>query len=112
MRALTMLLLTAAIFVAIQPWAQSSSPQSTGNDAALRDLGKQVFTAQCGKCHDGDAAKKLPDGTTLLSRLAASKDMKALLSTRTKKMSAQDAQGVHLYVEDLVAKYRVSQSSR
>lgn len=109
MRVLGITLLTAAVLFGA--WAQSPSQSSTG-DAALRDLGKQVFTSQCGKCHDADAAKKLPDGSTLLARLAASKDMKTLLSTRTKKMSVQDAQGVHLYVEDLVAKYRASQASR
>ena len=62
MRSLTILTLTTAGFLAIQPWAQSPS-QSTADDAALRDLGKQVFTNQCGKCHDADAAKKLPDGS-------------------------------------------------
>jgi mono/diheme cytochrome c family protein len=104
----TTVLLT--VFLSSALCAQSS-PSPSGNET-LRDLGKQVFTSQCGKCHDADAAKKLPDGSTLLARLAASKDMKALLSTRTKKMSAQDAQGVHLYVEDLVAKYRASQAPR
>ena len=111
MRVFGITLLAAAMFFGVQPRAQSPS-QSPADDAASRDLGKQVFTTQCGKCHDADAAKKLPDGSTLLARLAASKDMKALLSTRTKKMSAQDAQGVHLYIEDLVAKYRTSQPSR
>ena len=111
MRVLGITLLTAALFVGVQPRAQSPS-QAAADDAALRDLGKQVFTSQCGKCHDADAAKKLPDGSTLLARLAASKDMKTLLSTRTKKMSVQDAQGVHLYVEELVAKYRAAQASR
>ena len=111
MRVLGITLLTATVFVGVQPWAQSPS-QAAADDAALRDLGKQVFTSQCGKCHDADAAKKLPDGSTLLARLAASKDMKTLLSTRTKKMSVQDAQGVHLYVEELVAKYRAAQASR
>jgi mono/diheme cytochrome c family protein len=112
MRALTMILLTAAMLFAIQPWAQSPSSQAADPDAAARDLGKQVFTSQCGKCHDADAAKKLPDSSTLLSRLAASKDMNALLSTRTKKMNAEEARGVELYVGDLVAKYRALQSSR
>ena len=111
MRISEITLLTAALFVGVQPRAQSPS-QAAADDAALRDLGKQVFTSQCGKCHDADAAKKLPDGSTLLARLAASKDMKTLLSTRTKKMSVQDAQGVHLYVEELVAKYRAAQASR
>jgi mono/diheme cytochrome c family protein len=103
-------LLAAALFFAIQPWVQAPS-QSTADDAALRDLGRQVFTSQCGKCHDADAAKKLPDGSTLLARLAASQDIKARLATRTKKMSAQEARGIDLYVEDLVARYRSAQSS-
>jgi mono/diheme cytochrome c family protein len=108
MRSLGIALLAGAIFLAVQPRAQSPS-QSPADDTALHDLGKQVFTSQCGKCHDADAAKKLPDGSTLLARLAASKDMKVLLSTRTKKMTAQEARGVELYVGDLVAKYRALQ---
>jgi mono/diheme cytochrome c family protein len=110
MRSLTIILLATVAFFAIQPWAQSP-PRSTTDDGALRNLGKQVFTSQCGKCHDADAAKKLPDGSTLLARLAASQDIKARLATRTKKMSAQEAQGVDLYMEDLVARYRAAQSS-
>src|SRR5262249_40790598 len=108
MRILGIALLAVAVTLEVQP----QSPSQSAADDAARDLGRQVFTSQCAKCHDADAAKKLPDGSTLLSRLAASKDMKALLSTRTKKMNAEEARGVELYVGDLVAKYRTLQSSR
>lgn len=89
---------------AIYFWAQSPSPPS--NEAALREQGKQVFVSRCGKCHDADAAKKLPDGTTLLARLAANKDPQARLATRLKSMSEQDGRAVVLYMEDLITRFR------
>src|SRR5215467_2902682 len=109
MRILGIALLAVAVTLEVQPQSPS---QSAADDAALRDLGKQVFTSQCAKCHNSDAARKLPDSSTLLSRLAASKDMKTLLSTRTKKMNAEEARGVELYVGDLVAKYRAVRDAR
>ena len=87
--------------------AQSAPPAS--NDAALRDVGKQAFVSHCGKCHDADAAKKLPDGSTLLARLAANPDPKARLATRTKKLSEQEARGIDLYMEGLIAAFKASQ---
>ena len=109
MRTLTVFSIATALLVAIPQWAQSPSPQP--NDAALREQGKQVFASQCGKCHDADAAKKLPDGSTLLARLAASKDPKARLATRLKNMSEQDGRGVVLYMEDSIARFRAAQKT-
>jgi mono/diheme cytochrome c family protein len=87
----------------------AQSPVASPGDAALREQGRQVFTEKCGKCHDADAAKKLPDGSSLLGRLAARKDPQAKLSTRLKSMSDQDARGVALYMEDLLARFRTAQ---
>lgn len=109
MRKITVLSVAAILLLAIPQWAQSPSPQP--NDATLRELGRQVFVSQCAKCHDADAAKKLPDGTTLLARLAASKDPKARLATRLKSMSEQDGRGVVLYMEDLIARFRAAQKT-
>jgi mono/diheme cytochrome c family protein len=99
----------AALLLVIPQWAQSPSPQP--NEAALRQQGKQVFVSQCAKCHDADAAKKLPDGSTLVARLAANKDPKARLATRLKNMSEQDSRGVVLYMEDLIARFRTAQKT-
>src|SRR5262245_21522602 len=66
-------------------WAQSAD--SSPSNAALQAQGRSVFTARCGSCHDANAAKQLPDGTTLLARLAARKDTQAKLATRLKSMS-------------------------
>lgn len=107
MRALPVLSLAAAWFLAALSWAQSPPP----GDAALREQGKQIFTSRCGKCHDADASKKLPDGTTLLARLAANKDPEARLATRLKSMSEQDGRAVVLYVEDLIAGFRATQKT-
>jgi mono/diheme cytochrome c family protein len=108
-RAPALLLIAIAVFFAIPHRAQSPVPQPV--DAALREQGKQVFASRCGKCHDADAAKKLPDGTTLLARLAGSKDPKALLATRLKSMSEQDGREVALYMEDLLARFRAAQKT-
>ena len=99
---------TAAFAVAISASTQSPAPQS--NDS-LRDHGKQVFTSRCAKCHDEDASRKLPDGTTLLTRLASSKDPKALLATRLKSMSERDGRGVAAYMDDLIARFRSAQGT-
>jgi mono/diheme cytochrome c family protein len=109
LKAAALVFIAIAVFFAIPHRAQSPAPQSV--DAALREQGKQVFANRCGKCHDADAAKQLPDGTTLLARLAASKDPKALLATRLKSMSDQDGRGVALYMEDLLARFRAAQKT-
>jgi mono/diheme cytochrome c family protein len=107
LKAPALLFIAIAVFFAIPHRAQSPAPQPA--DAALREQGKQVFASRCGQCHDADASKKLPDGTTLLTRLTASKDPKALLATRLKSMSEQDGRGVALYMEDLLARFRAAQ---
>lgn len=109
MRALLLLSVAPGLFFAVSSWAQSPAPQL--GDAALREQGKQIFTSRCGKCHDADASKKLPDGTTLLARLAANKDPEARLATRLKSMSEQDGRAVVLYVEDLIVGFRATQKT-
>jgi mono/diheme cytochrome c family protein len=106
-KASALVAIITALLPAISFWAQSTSAQSS--EAALREQGKQVFVSRCGKCHDTDAAKKLPDGTTLLARLAANKDPQARLATRLKSMSEQDGRAVTLYMEDLIARFRAAQ---
>jgi hypothetical protein len=66
--------------------------------------------SRCAKCHDQDANKKLPDGTTLLLRLAKSKDPEAQLGTRIK--NAQERQEVMLYVKTLIAHVHASQETQ
>jgi mono/diheme cytochrome c family protein len=65
------------------------------------DEGKKIFVARCAKCHDDDMNKKLPDGSTLLARLAASKDPRARLGTRIKDTAERDA--VAEYFQQLLA---------
>jgi len=78
----------------------ASAKDASKPDAALRDQGKKIFVERCAKCHDADAAKKLPDGTTLLQRLAASKDLEARLGTRLKQ--PQERHAVTVYIESLL----------
>lgn len=80
--------------------ALASSGNDSKPDAALRQQGKNIFVERCAKCHDADAAKKLPDGTTLLQRLAASKDLEARIGTRLKQ--PQERHAVTVYIESLL----------
>lgn len=82
-------------------WAQSSNEGE-------HEHGRKVFASKCGKCHDEDARKKLADGSTLLTRLAASKNPNALLGTRLKSMNEEDRAGVITYIDDLLAAFRAS----
>jgi mono/diheme cytochrome c family protein len=85
-------------------FAFASSENASRSDAALRQQGKNIFVERCAKCHDADAAKKLPDGTTLLQRLAASKDLEARLGTRLKQ--PQERHAVTVYIESLMTQSR------
>jgi len=99
----------AVFLLPLASGAQSSS--SLPGDVGLREHGRQVFADKCGTCHDADAAKKLPDGSTLLERLAARQDPQVKLATRLKSMSEQDARGVSLYMEGLIEQFRVAKKT-
>ena len=118
MKGLTTLFLFVAIFVSsgkeaawlamalLGPAAQQSK-DATGP----YESGRRIFVSRCAKCHDEDAAKKLPDGTSLVQRLAESKDPDALADTRLKRMSEGDRQAVHTYLNELIRRYRSSKPS-
>ena len=98
----TIALLACAIFLraAIADSASASDTQK----AAMFEQGKKIFVARCAKCHDESANKKLPDGTTLLGRLAQSKDPESRLGTRLK--DPQERHAVMIYVDSLLARLR------
>ena len=83
--------------------AQTSSGgvlETSAGDTALREQGKKVFVERCAQCHDADASRKLPDGSTMLQRLAANKDPESRLGTRLKQPKERHA--VMIYIEDLL----------
>jgi mono/diheme cytochrome c family protein len=77
--------------------ADSGAP---AKHTAIFEQGKQIFVARCAKCHNNDANKKLPDGTTLLGRLAKAQDPEARLGTRLKDL--QERHAVMIYVDSLL----------
>lgn len=93
------------MMAAILPW-QSVTGQSPATTSATNDKGKTIFTGKCGKCHDADGSKKLPDGTTLLARLAKNKDPETRLATRLK--DAQERHQVFLYLLPMIERERSS----
>jgi mono/diheme cytochrome c family protein len=88
-----------SVIAALLPW-QSVSAQTQAATAATNDPGKAIFSGRCGKCHDADASKKLPDGTTLLARLAKNRDPETRLATRLK--NEQERHQVFLYLQPMI----------
>jgi mono/diheme cytochrome c family protein len=118
MKGLTALFMFVAIFVSSEKEAPRFAVASLGPVAQQPqdvtgpyELGRRVFVSRCAKCHDEDAAKKLPDGTSLVQRLAESKDPDALAATRLKRMSKGDQQAVHTYLNELIRRYRSTKPS-
>lgn len=85
---------------------QPQSPATPPGNAAVREQGRTIFAAKCGKCHDENARKRLSDGSTLLTRLSARKDWQALLGTRLKSMNPENREAVTLYVDSLLSEFQ------
>jgi mono/diheme cytochrome c family protein len=99
------LLFSAMAILLLGSGAASQNPARPAPDAGE---GKKVFAAAgCAKCHDADASKKLPDGTTLLARLAKNKDPEARLATRLK--NEQERHQVFLYLQPLIEHERLTE---
>ncbi len=93
------------MMAALLPW-QSVTAQTQPTASTSNDQGKAIFSGRCGKCHDADASKKLPDGTTLLARLAKNKDPETRLATRLK--NEQERHQVFLYLQPMIEHERLS----
>ena len=118
MKGFSTLLLLVAMIVA---WDTRATPPARASRAASQqshdatasyERGKRIFGGNCAKCHDEDAAKKLPDGTSLVQRLAVSKDPDALAGTRLKKMSAEDREAVLAYLNVLIQRYQSAKPNK
>jgi mono/diheme cytochrome c family protein len=101
------LIIFVSMIVALLPW-QGGTAQTLAPDSATNDQGKAIFTSRCGTCHDADASKKLPDGTTLLARLARNKDPESRLATRLKNQ--QERHQVFLYLQPIIERERLSET--
>lgn len=98
-------ILLALMIVALMPWNVAAVGQNPQESSAANDQGKAIFSGRCAKCHDADASKKLPDGTTLLARLAKNKDPETRLATRLK--NEQERHQVFLYLQPLIERERL-----
>lgn len=84
--------------------------QSVPESPTGADQGKKIFVSRCAQCHNDDAAKKLPDGTTLLIRLSKSTDPETRLGTRLKK--EEERRQVFLYLQPLIERSRVAREAK
>lgn len=96
-----------AVFAAFLPLHAVAQQSET---TLANDQGKAIFTSRCAKCHDADASKKLPDGTTLLGRLARNKDPETRLATRLK--NEQERHQVFLYLQPMIEQERLSETGK
>ena len=104
--------LTLVIGVRGKLHAQGAMPAKGASAVATVSLGKKVFVARCSSCHGEDASKGLPDGTSLVERLAGKDDLPAALAGRLRKLPEQEQHAVLLYVNGLVDSFRSSHSIR
>ena len=86
----------------LPPQRPSPHPDAGEQSAGLAQ-GKAIFVSRCSTCHDDNGNKKLADGTTLLARLAQSKDPEARLGTRLK--NPQERRQVTLYIRSMIEQY-------
>ena len=103
-------ILPALLIIALLPWNVAAVGQNPPESPAANDQGKTIFTSRCGTCHDADASKKLPDGTTLVGRLAKNKDPETRLATRLK--NDQERHQVFLYLQPMIERERLAMSSK
>ena len=96
------LLILAIALASIFAIASDKTVQSDSRETAVRAQGKKIFVSRCAQCHDDNASKKLPDGTTLLKRLEKRKDLEARLQTRLK--NPEESHAVALYMNDLLGR--------
>ncbi|HSK44965.1 MAG TPA: c-type cytochrome, partial [Candidatus Binatia bacterium] len=97
----------ASVLAALVPLQAVAQQRET---TLANDQGKAIFTGRCARCHDADASKKLPDGTTLLARLAKNKDPETRLATRLK--NEQERHQVFLYLQPMIERERLSGTAK
>lgn len=100
MKRMPFLLAVAFTCTSLVRASSGGGSETSGDNTALREQGKKIFVERCAQCHDADARRKLPDGSTLLQRLDANKDPEARLGTRLKQ--PQERHAVMIYIEDLL----------
>jgi mono/diheme cytochrome c family protein len=103
------LIVLLATFFAVLHAQDARLPSGSTADPAASTQGKAIFVSHgCAKCHDDDANKKLPDGTTLLARLRQNKDPEARLGTRLK--NPQERHQVMVYMQSLFERQASAQT--
>jgi mono/diheme cytochrome c family protein len=80
--------------------------QTPAKSADSTEQGKKIFVSRCAQCHDEDASKKLPDGTTLLQHLGGRNDPEMRLGTRLKK--EDERHQVFLYLQPMIERERAA----
>lgn len=99
----------ASMIAVLLPW-QTVAQQGKTAAAVTNEPGKAIFTSRCATCHDANASKKLPDGTTLLARLAKNKDPETRLATRLK--NEQERHQVFLYLQPMIERERLAEAAK
>ena len=97
-----MLLILAVLFlmVAAADDAKPSPSQATPAEesARLLALGRDLFVARCGRCHDADGSKPLPSGPPLNQRKVSADRLARMVHSRLKDATEQERRAVKLHI--------------
>jgi mono/diheme cytochrome c family protein len=100
-RAGSVLLIVSALFlVATADDAQPPKPQAPPAEemARLRAIGRDLFVARCGRCHDADGSKPLPQGPPLNQRKVSADRLTRMLNSRLKDVTDEQRRAVKLHI--------------
>jgi len=75
----------------------ATSESASGADLAL---GRKVFVARCGSCHDADGSKPLPEGLPLNKRPITDEKLARNVNGRLKDASEAERAAVLAYIKD------------
>jgi mono/diheme cytochrome c family protein len=103
-------LLSLAVLALMGYPERTGSPKAaaapTATTASQVEQGRALFTEKCGSCHNADAAKSLPDGSTLVARLAAKPALRAAVAGRIKKFAPAEQDAILAHLADVIRAYK------
>ncbi|HXE91528.1 MAG TPA: cytochrome c [Terriglobales bacterium] len=92
---LSFLFLVAAADDARPPKPEASPAEES---ARLLAIGRDLFVARCGRCHDADGSKPLADGPPLNRRKVPADRLARMVDSRLKDATEEQRRAVKLHI--------------
>lgn len=84
--------------------AEAASAPAAADTARLLAIGKELFVARCGSCHDQRGEKPLATGAPLNEREVSAEDIVRNVTTRFRNASEEEKRAVVLYMRSFMKK--------